>query len=561
MYNKREYGGIAMNDNLEKINNTTMTKAELKEKERHEQVLEKIKNAQNKGELPKVTPTNLLRYFSDNAHFDKKINAALFDDVYELTIEKGSFLAPEVKEAFIELLKTNYPNREDKEYEDKYNGINPVKVSNLLEEMHKRYEKIEEFEVKEIRDKHESIMKRIKDAYELSDLPLVSKGTLNSHICGSSRNYPTYFKVADISDISDALIEGKSIDSEDLQEELRKRIEEKNPNSDDHDYAEFYGRLTFGNKLNYIVEEINARDKRMTEIHRENHEETMENIKNARRISQLPPNMSISTLTGYLSGNTIIYPKADQISATKMVDVSKLILGGKTFDDDEVQYELKKIAADEYPERAHDAYERLYLKLSALPKTYYLRDEINYATERQKEFIGRGGSNVNVYMVPNPKSPSGAGRFYTCYINRIDNLDLKEIVPLNLEEIVPKGMDVDAIEWYVQENYDETFKAAGGIILNQDETIGNVNVFTPSDGRIGITEEQHSKYQELEEVSKRVKAIISRKKEETEAFAKYQKEFLERQQKIDEELALLEEKIDLLTSIDENKEVQNGKER
>ncbi len=550
-----------MNDNFEKSNDTTMTKAELKEKERHEQVLEKIKNAKDKGELPKVTPNNLLRYFSDNAYFEKKLNAALFEDIYFLTIEKGSFLAPEVKEAFIELLKNNYPNRPENEYEDKYNKINSVRVSNLLEEMHKRYEKIEELEIKEIKDKHESIMKRIKDAYELSDLPLVSKGTLNAHICGSSRNYPTYFKVADISDLSDELIKGESIDSETLQEELRKRIEEKNPNSDDHDYAEFYGRLTFGNKLNYIVEEINARDKRMTEIHRENHEETMENIKNARRISQLPPNMSISTLTGYLSGNTIIYPKADQISTTKMVDVSKLILSGKTFDDDEVQYELKKIAADEYPERAHDAYERLYLKLSALPKTYYLRDEINYATERQKEFIGRGGSNVNVYLIPNPNSPLDGGRFYNCYINRIDNLDLKEIVPLNLEEIVPKGMDVDAIEWYVQENYDETFKAAGGIILNKDETIGKVNVFAPSDGRIGITEEQHTKYQELEEVSKRVKTIISRKKEETEAFAKYQKEFLESQQKINEELALLEEKIDLLTSTDENKEVEYGKKR
>ena len=550
-----------MNDNFEKINDPVMTKAELKEKERHEQVLNKIKEAKNKGELPKVTPNNLLRYFSDNAYFDKKLNTTSFEDIYDLTIEKGSFLAPEVKKAFIELLKTNYPNRPENEYEDKYNKINPVRVSNLLEEMHQRYDKIEEFEIKEIKDNHESIMKRIKDAFELSDLPLVSKGTLNSHICASSRNYSQYFKVADIADISDMLIEGKSINEEEIQNELRNRIEEKNPNSDDHDYAEFYGRLTFGNKLNYLVEEINARDKRMTEIYRENHDETMENIKNARRISQLPPNMSVSTLTGYLSGNTIIYPKVDPISSTKMVDVTKLILEGKTFDDDEVQYELKKLAGDEYPEKAHDAYERLYLKLSALPKTYYLRDEINYVAERQKEFIGRGGSNVNVYLIPNPNSPLEGGRFYNCYINRIDNLDLKEIVPLNLEEIVPKGMDVDAIEWYVQEHYDETFKAAGGIILNKDETIGKVNVFAPSDGRIGITEEQHTKYQELEEVSKRVKTIISRKKEETEAFTKYQEEFLKRQKEIDEELALLEAKIDLLTTDNENKEVENGKTR
>ena len=551
-----------MEDYIENIKQeSTMTKDELKENDRHDEVIKKIKDATSKSELPKITLNNILRYFSDNAYFDKKLNASLFEDVYSLTVEKGSFLAPEVKKEFIELLKINYPNHTEQEYEEKYNKINPVRVNHLLEELYERYAKIENLEKKEIEDKHNSIMKRINDAYKLSDLPLVSKGTLNSHICASSRNYPHYFKVADISDISDELIQGKNVDSEEIINKLRARIEEKNPGLDDHDFAEFYSRLTFGNKLNYLVEEINARDKRMTEIYRENHDKTMENIKNARRISQLPPNLSISTLTGYLSGNTIIYPKANPISSTKIIDIAKLILDGKTFEDDEVQYELKKLAADEYPENAQDAFERLYLKLSALPKTYYLKDEINYSMERQKEFIGRGGSNVNVYLIPNPNSPIEGGRFYNCYINRIDNLDLKEIVPLNLEEIVPKGMDVDAIEWYVQENYDETFKAAGGIILNKDETIGKVNVFAPSDGRIGITEEQHSKYQELEEVSRRVKTIISKKKEETEAFTKYQKEFLESQQKIDEELALLEEKIDLLTRIDDDKEVEHGKER
>ncbi|MBQ6546380.1 MAG: hypothetical protein IJL74_00035 [Bacilli bacterium] len=543
------------------IPNNSKTNEQLKEEQRHQAVLDKINEANTKGDLPKVTLSVLLRYLSDNAYFERKLDTSTFEPVYELIVEKGSFLSPVVKAKFIEILKSNYPAHLESEYEEKYNKINPTKVGNLIEEIYQRHTKIEEIEKRDIEKNHNSIMRRINDAYELSDLPLVSKGTLNSHICASSRCYPSYFRVADIEDISDDLIEGKSIDSQEIINELRTRIEEKNPGFDDHDFAEFYSRLTYGNKLNFIVEEVNARNKRMKEIYSENHDETMENIKNARRISQLPPNMSVSTLTGYLSGNTIIYPKANPISSTKMLEIVKLILEGKTFEDDEVQYELKKLAANEYPDKARDAYERLYLKLSALPKTYYLRDEINYVAERQKEFIGRGGSNVNVYLIPNPNSPLEGGRFYNCYINRIDNLDLKEIVPLNLDEIVPKGMDVDAIEWYVQENYDETFKAAGGIILNKDETIGKVNVFAPSDGRIGITEEQHSRYQELEEVSKRVKAIISKKKEETEAFTKYQKEFLERQQKIDEELALLEEKIDLLTSIDENKEVEHGKER
>lgn len=108
-------------------------------------------------------------------------------------------------------------------------------------------------------------------------------------------------------------------------------------------------------------------------------------------------------------------------------------------------------------------------------------------------------------------------------------------------------MDVDAIEWYVQEYYDDTFKTAGGIILNRDETIGNVNVFKLSDGKIGVTPEEHSKYKELEELSRQVKTIITRKQEETAAFTKLQQEFFKRQQETDLELARLEEKIDLLT--------------
>ena len=76
------------------------------------------------------------------------------------------------------------------------------------------------------------------------------------------------------------------------------------------------------------------------------------------------------------------------------------------------------------------------------------------------------------------------------YINRVQNLDLSEILPLNLDEIVPPHIDIDSIEWYVRENYDDTFKAAGGIILNRDETIGAVNVFRPNDGKIGITKEE-----------------------------------------------------------------------
>lgn len=524
-----------------------------KEDNRHKDVMDRINNANSKEEVPVVTLRNLLRYFSDNAHFEEKVPASLFEPVYDIMHEKGSFYDPEVKETFIQILRDFYPGKEESEYEDKFNNIDPKKAIHLEIEYLSRVDKIEQLEKKEFLDKHNSIMKDIKDSFELSEVPVVTKGTLNSYLCGNSRKLSNPLRAADVDSFSDELIGGKDIESDEMYEKLFELCKKNNEGLDENLFQEYFSKLLYGDRIHYIIEEINARDKRVSEIYRENHEETMENISNAKRISQLPPNLSFSTLTGYLSGNTTIYPNGGQISSTEFTEIADLILSGKTFEDDEVKYALKQVAASNYPENAEEAYNLLYDKLSVLPKTYYLRDEINYSNERQKEFIGRGSSNVNVYLVPNPNSPVEGGRFYNCYINRIDNLDLSEIVPLNLEEIVPEDMDVDAIEWYVQENYDETFKAAGGIILNKDETIGNVNIFAPSDGRIGITPEERDRYHELEEVSKRVKTIIARKKEETEAFTKYQEEFLKRQASIDEELALLETKIDMLTGDEEKK--------
>ena len=226
-----------------------------------------------------------------------------------------------------------------------------------------------------------------------------------------------------------------------------------------------------------------------------------------------------------------------------MKDLTALLLDGKTFDDEEVKEEVKKIAENKYPESAEEVYNLLYKKISALPKTNYMVEEINYAQSRQEEFIGRNCSNVNVYFIPNPNTPVDGGRFYNCYINRVDNLDLGEILPLDLASIVPPGMDIDSVEWYVQEKYDSTFKAAGGIILNKDETIGNVSVFKPSDGTVGITPEEKGKYEQLKELKTQVSEIIKDRKEKMKQFADLQKSLFAYMDDQDAKLAELEEKI------------------
>jgi len=272
----------------------------------------------------------------------------------------------------------------------------------------------------------------------------------------------------------------------------------------------------------------------------------MQNIQEARRISQLPTNLTFSTLAGYLSGNTIIYPKAERITTTDLKDLTQMLLDGGNFETETATAELRKLAQQYYPENSQEAYNLLLSKLSTLPRTQYLVEEINFSQARQTEFIGRNCSNVNVYFVPNPKTPIEGGRFYNCYINRVENLDLGQILPLDLEGIIPEGMDVDSIEWYVQERYDQTFKKAGGIILNKDETIGNVNVFKPSDGRIGITAEEHSKFKELEDLGTQVKELIAQKKANSEKFKAAQEAFFRYEEAADKKLAELEAKIDAM---------------
>ena len=239
----------------------------------------------------------------------------------------------------------------------------------------------------------------------------------------------------------------------------------------------------------------------------------MEYIKEAHRISQLPPNLTVSALNSYLNGNTTIYTNDDRITAEDLKDLINLLMDGYQWEDEVIVNEVKKIASAKYPEKT-DAFELLYNKLSVLPKTYYLVEEIKYAQERQVEFIGRGSSNVNVYFIPNSKSPIDGGRFYNCYINRVNNLDLSEILPLDLDSIVPPDMDIDSVEWYVQEYYDPTFKTAGGIILNKDETIGNVSIFKPNDGTVGVTLEEKVRLDEIDDLDSQ----IEEKKKQLEAL-------------------------------------------
>ena len=543
-----------------------------RELKRHVKVLEDIKNASNKEELPNVTLSSIARYLASNASFDKvHISQTAFKPVTDALAKYNYFNVPEVKDAFMQVLRENYEGKTEEEYEALYTQISEgANIGNYLVEIEERAKKLEQLEELQDLENHKQILNQIKDAFEIKELPSVGRGILNRRIQEDTKtDYIDRIAISKLQEISDCILSKK--DEQEIRKAILKMCEQFEANGEETElvYEQISSQILSDKRLGYIVEEIEKRDAKVLEIYKDDHERTMEKIKEAKRISQLPQNLTFSNLAGYLSGNTTIYPKGDKISTTELKDLTALLLDGKTFDDEEVKEEVKKIAEEKYPENAEEANNLLYEKISKLPRANYMVEEINYSQSRQEEFIGRSCSNVNVYFIPNPNTPVDGGRFYNCYINRVDNLDLGEILPLDLESIVPPGMDVDSIEWYVQEKYDPTFKTAGGIILNKDETIGNVSVFKPSDGTVGITPEEKGKYEQLKELKTQVSEIIKDRKEKMKQFADLQKSLFAYMDDQDAKLAELEEKIsqiqgeeELGQATPENKQPENnGEER
>lgn len=486
------------------------TMSDERELERHNKVLDAIKLANTREDLPKIGFSNIASYLANNVYFNnEKLSQKAFQPVINAIIDHGFVTHPEVKNALIRVILENYPFVLEEEIVEMYTKIlGSKRIGYILAEITQRNLKLDEIIKRENKSIHEQIIKDINACYEIKYLPKVGLSELNKKLLRAvnDNDFVTNIKTSDIKELTVAFLEHYSyleiediiyriVSKYDLSETEKELMKEQ-----------ILGSLLLDETIEYTVEEINLKEKRKLQIYKMDHEETMDAIKEAHRISQLPPNLTVSVLNNYLNGNTTIYPNDDRISAEDLKSLTDLLMEGHKWEEDIVIFELKKIALAKYPEK-EDAFQLLYNKLVSLPRTYYLVEEIKYSQERQVEFIGRRSSNVNVYFIPNSKSPIDGGRFYNCYVNRVDNLDLSTMIPLNIEEKVPEGMDIDSIENYVQEHYDPTFKAAGGIILNRDETIGNVSVFSPyQDGTVGISIEKSKKIDEVEDLDRQIEA-------------------------------------------------------
>ncbi len=529
-----------------------------KEINRHKKIMDSIRSAKCREDVPNVSISNIASYLANNVYFDDKhISQSLFKPVVDMVVNYGLFGMPQVRDVFIGVLKENYPDKSEEEYIEKYNIINKsIRITNIIIEVSERMAKIQKFQDEEDLINHKNVLKDIEKAYNVKDLPSVGISELNRRIQRSfnSNDFIKNIKVSSFKDVTDAFMAGKSI--KDINSLVYNYCDKLDLSKDNRQlmYSQIVSSLNMDKVIRYLSSEIKAKEERKLKIYKINHEDNMQVIKDATRIIQLPPNLTETNLTLYLSGNSIIFVKGCKISTLDLKKITFLLLSGKKWEDKEVNVELKKICYKYYSGDSKEksiikgdiAYKLLYDKLSKLPKTYYLIEEINACNKRIKEFTASKSSNVNVFFIPNSRGSVDGERFYNCYINRVNNLDLGELPSFDLSDIVPPEMDIDSVEWFIQEYFDKTFKSDDEIIIKKNETIGSVNVFSSNDKKESIGNEEQDVYKKLSDLYNEVNKLFERRNKEQNRFLMSQASFLKNQSEIDKRLNELKKIIDSL---------------
>ena len=535
-----------------------MTREE-QEKLRHENFIKKLEEAETIADLPKkINNSNIadvlrtVMAFKDGSGYSREyvadyINPLLIDEEYLTSEEFRKELYSEISTSL-----PKYPRKEkftEEEIQSKIDEVvTNVRLINHLSDAKEYDKKYSELLKKEKTFEHNFVMERITNAKSLSDLPNGGISNITKQIAKTL--YDAFKKEKLKSNLTGAianyLFDGKEINGIHIQNAIRRLCEEKeivypyNLKSIDKQVSYITKLLNDDFELQFIAEEIRAKDKKTLEIYKADHDLIMDQISKSNRISEMPTGLSVSKITSYLSANSLIYSNGKTISSGDFNKVAELLLKDKKMSDPEVQTELREVINKNYDSNKSEAFSILKGKLSNLPRLDYYVEEVKYGTERQQEFIARGSSNVNVYFIPNPNTPPEGGNFYMCYISRKDEV-------LELEKVVPEDMDVEDIEKYIRENVDPTFKTSGAVILNRDEKLGEANVYRPSGGPVGITEEEKENYEQLETLSKRLNALHEVSKKSKDEFKKLLDNYIQSQAAIEEEVNAIQEGINSLT--------------
>ena len=486
-----------------------------REDKRHIKVLDEIAKAESLKELPNVSYANIASFLAANIKVNnEKLSQTLYKPVINEFLNTGRILDNCVIEKIIDIIEKNLPtplingvdmweveivSTKDKfnissiydyyyaEKRDSFKNdliklLESIKMKNILEEIRTRDEKANNIIKKENLEAHNEVMNKIKKAFTINDLSKIKVGVgdLNRRIlrAANDNSFKISFKTNEIKDITELYL--KEVSFSKLEDLVYKLCEKTT--DDSKMPLEILGALIQDESIEYIAKEITAKEERKLFIYRNDHIEMMDYINDARRIGQLPQDLTISTLTSYLCGNATIYPNDNSIKSDDIKPISELLLKGYKIEDVVVKEEIKNLTSRIYPDKK-DADKLLINKLAKLPRTYYLVAEINAFQKKFDEIILKYG--YNYYLVENPKAPTTGGQFFDVYIG--DN-----------EVEIPDSKDGNLIDWIVGKKH-PGFRRVGGNILPRGIKISKI--FTV--GRYGISSEEKEildKSKDLEEI-------------------------------------------------------------
>lgn len=486
-----------------------------KELERHEKVLNRINSASKKEELPSIGYSSILQIISDVMCFN---NNKLDKDTFKVVIDKlnsgYSFRSNEIRRSIMIILLNNYSDLNEKEVTDKYiELINNEKINNILYEVQLRTEKIRIFENEEKKKNHETNVKNINNSVIVRELPRVGLSELNKELlsCVNNNDFVKNIKTCEISELTEAYLNKESFDY--IKVVVGNMVHKFNipVTSKSKMKEQIIAALILNINIDYIIEEIELKEKRKEYIYKADHEDVMKQINLANTIYKLPGNLSESTLNGYLAGNSTIYTNDNRIPSTEFKRLTSLLLSGNKIDDEISKEEIKSLVTKYYPDK-NDAFDLLYNKLRELPRTYYYVDEIVAFLNKRAQLILYSNTYSNLYLKLYLKNKNG-GRFFVIHSNQGDNYNFDEIVskfnkskypqePLNYEI---KEDDLNDLLKFARENYDSTFKRVGAIILSLGEKLRNINIYIPEVSQVYVDNKEKEKMDSISDLDKEIK--------------------------------------------------------
>ncbi len=181
-----------------------------KELERHNRILKQIEDAETIDELPKISFSTIASYLANSIKFNgKKISQTLYQPVIDEIMNHGFLFHPEVKQALIRVIVSNYPDVSEERVVDAYTSVlSSKRIPYILTEINQKNIKLDNFIKEENLEAHKKIMKDIDLTFEIKNLPRVGLSELNKKILRAvnSNDFVSNIKTSEIKELTDAYL-------------------------------------------------------------------------------------------------------------------------------------------------------------------------------------------------------------------------------------------------------------------------------------------------------------------------------------------------------------------